>query len=156
MDATTTQSTTLLANIAADHPAITFSEGPVFAYSPTEKSITYNTSEAAWPYYLLHELGHALCGHDKYHRDIELLEIEREAWEKSIELTKRYGLDRPTDELVDAALDTYRDWLHRRSICPKCEQNGAQHTENSYLCLVCEQSWQVSHEKTCRSYRKKI
>lgn len=156
MGATTTQLTTLVHDIARDFPAITLVKGDTFAYSPVDNTIQYETSTPDWQYYLLHELGHALCGHTDFHLDIDLLKMEREAWERSHQLTHRYHLPPPPTEIVESALDSYRDWLHKRSSCPTCRQSGIQKKTSTYTCLICNQQWSVTKEKVCRPYRKKV
>ncbi len=105
---------------------------------------------------MLHELGHALLGHTSYKRDIELIVMEREAWEQARSIGNRFGHP-VTDEIIEDALDTYRDWLHRRSLCPNCAMTGIQTDNYTYHCPTCTQSWRVNEARTCqlKRYRTK-
>jgi predicted RNA-binding Zn-ribbon protein involved in translation (DUF1610 family) len=54
---------------------------------------------------------------------------------------------------IQDCLDTYRDWLHRRSRCPTCGMHVLQDKSNSYKCFNCGTSWQVSGRRFARPYR---
>lgn len=86
---------------------------------------------------LLHEVGHALLGHCEYGVDLERLKMERAAWEKARELCGRYGVEYD-EAAVEGALDTYRDWLHRRSRCAKCGLTRFQGADGRYRCPGCD------------------
>lgn len=104
----------------------------------------------------LHELGHAICNHQKYGRDIELVIMEREAWDRALELSRRYGIDIDPDEIEDY-LDTYRDWLDKRSRCPKCHQTGWQDQQQlTYHCPNCGSSWQANDARKTALRRRLI
>lgn len=93
---------------------------------------------------LLHELGHALCEHKNFVQDIELLHIEREAWEEAKLIGERYGVMISNDK-IESAMDEYRDWLHQRSLCPNCNQTGLQRrSDYRYKCLNCDTVWTVN------------
>jgi hypothetical protein len=149
MDATIMPSITSLATkLQADFPAFTFTGADEFRWSPKEKTIFYDqTSDDQAS--LLHELSHASLHHTDYTKDIELIEMERDAWEyATIHLAKRYAV--PIDDAtVQDALDTYRDWLHARSTCPHCKATGLQTKKNQYKCLVCETEWRVNDARVC-------
>jgi len=49
--------------------------------------------------------------------------MEAAAWEKALELAKTYGITLD-QEVSEKHLNTYRDWMHARSTCPKCEATG--------------------------------
>lgn len=159
MDATTMPSipSPLLQRLKRDYPALTFVEGTDFAWSPVTKTIVYNPKALEGPAFLLHELAHASLNHTLYKRDIELLVMERAAWDLAMSsLGPRYDYD-IDDELVEQTLDTYRDWLHARSTCPSCGSTGLQTKQREYKCLACGQIWQVNEARTCelRRYTKK-
>lgn len=138
-----------------DFPAITFVAGKTASWSPATQCITYSpgpSQTATWS--LLHELGHALLGHASYASDVELLQKEVAAWEKAIEVAKGYGVA-IDEEHLQACLDTYRDWLHKRSACPSCGQHGLQASQSLYNCLNCQNTWKVSSARFCRPYRLK-
>ena len=136
-------------------PDIQFSPGDRFAWSPSERKITYTTDqmEAEGRWALLHETGHAMLGHLNYRSDIELLKMEVAAWDKAKELAKALNL-KIDEEHIQQCLDSYRDWLHRRSTCPSCGTNTLQSDKNAmYACFNCHSKWQVSPSRFCRAYR---
>ena len=116
-------------------------------------TVTYtpDTTDCA----LLHELAHALLGHSGYHFDIDLLRLERKAWDHARRvLAPRYNVTITQDD-SENALDTYRDWLHNRSLCPDCHLSGLQTSTRAYLCVACARTWRANPAKTCalRRYR---
>jgi len=100
-----------------------------------------NYLEAPEKYMLsaLHEVGHAILEHKFYATDPERLKMERAAWEKAKELCLRYGVAYDT-EYVERELDTYRDWLHRKSKCPECGLTRYQTRDGRYHCPSCEET----------------
>lgn len=101
----------------------------------------------------LHELAHAVLKHEDYEYDIELVRMEAEAWERvKTDFCDRYGVIWD-EELAQGEIDTYRDWLYKRSLCPTCGRNGWQSGKNKYRC-VCGYSWGVNEDKFKRIYRK--
>jgi predicted RNA-binding Zn-ribbon protein involved in translation (DUF1610 family) len=159
MAVTTTSSKTsktFIGRIIKDYPQFTFHPGPQEHWSPKTKTITYSESESLdeLRYGLLHELAHALLGHDTYKSDFELLKLESQAWELAVKIGKKYGVKLDGDHIQDC-LDTYRDWLHRRSKCPTCGMHVLQNSPNSYKCFNCGTSWQVSSRRFARPYRLK-
>lgn len=154
MDATTTPSTTLLQALKKDFPDISFVKSDLFHWSPEKKTVYYrNTSDSAS---LMHEIAHASLGHAEYGYDIELLKMERDAWEyaRSV-LAKKYQVKISADQ-ADMMLDTYRDWMHSRSLCPNCQATGIQSDKNRYTCLACTNSWKVNEARSCALRRYKI
>ena len=137
----------LLAKLADDFPALQFTEDVDFRWSDKDSTVYYDPhGDAAL---LLHEIAHAELKHVSYERDITLLEMERDAWDHAIKhLFPRYGIT-PREELVDEALDTYRDWLHARSMCPHCQSTGIQTRVSSYKCLACGTKWRVNEARIC-------
>jgi hypothetical protein len=104
---------------------------------------------------LLHETGHGLLVHADYQSDLELLHMEVAAWEKAKELGQAFGVQIDPNHIEDC-LDTYRDWLHRRSTCPTCGSVSLQHNSTEYHCHNCNAMWQVSSSRFCRPYRQLI
>jgi hypothetical protein len=159
MAAMTTSSRTsasLVKRLAADYPQFKFKAGRREHWSPKTKTITYEAgSPQNTSYGLLHELAHALLGHDNYHSDFELLKLESLAWQTAAEIGLKYGV-KIDDEHIQNCLDTYRDWLHRRSKCPTCGMHVLQADPRTYKCFNCGASWQVSAGRFARSYRKSI
>ena len=155
MAATTTAFNNLLQQLRADFPELTFVAGDRFQWSARSATVTYDTSNPEHLAVLLHETAHGVLGHDSYLYDLDLIQLEREAWSTAIELGARY--DVPVDEVtVEDALDTYRDWLHQRSICPQCGSNGVQTRAYTYACVICHQNWRVNEARTCGLKRTKI
>jgi hypothetical protein len=144
----------LIANLKHDFPAYIFVSGEDFLWSPETKTITYiadSDDQAS----LLHELAHAILGHAAYNRDIELLELERSAWQYATDhLADTYTTVIPSNQVEDS-LDTYRDWLHARSTCPACGATGLQIKKNEYKCIACHEKWRVNDARLCalRRYR---
>ena len=140
-----------LKNRAANEPHLehlTFQEGELFHWSHTACAITYVPTDVHAAQYLLHEFGHALLEHADYHRDVELLQMERAAWDSAITLSNDIGID-IDDDLIEDSLDSYRDWLHGRSLCPQCNSTGIQTAAKEYRCLSCATIWKVNEAKTC-------
>jgi hypothetical protein len=148
----------LLSRLRVAYPDITFSEGTQCSWSPRSQTVIYavavksNDAVACWS--LLHELGHAVLGHKAYKSDLELLQLESEAWEQAKLLGQKYGYTIDEDHIQDC-LDTYRDWLHQRSACPTCNNRSLQHSLNTYKCFNCNEVWSVTSARFCRPYRKK-
>lgn len=146
----------LLEKLKTDYPQLKLVAGKSFCWSPASKQISYKLREqspqGAWS--LLHEVGHALLQHKAYTLDFELLELEVIAWQKAKLLAAQYGLTIEGDH-IENCLDTYRDWLYRRSICPNCETvclqcDASQH----YRCFNCHTTWRVAASRFCRPYRQ--
>lgn len=155
MDATIMPSTlSLIARLETDLPDVEFRPGESFRWSPPEKTIFYaDTADHAS---LAHEVSHALLHHGDYAKDIDLLKMERDAWEYAATvLAKKYGLTIDEDTIQDA-LDTYRDWLHARSTCPTCRAIGLQTAPRTYSCLACTTSWRVNEARSCELRRYAI
>lgn len=155
-DASSTVTTpSLVKKLSVDFPEITFTSHPsACAWNPSKAQILYG--ESTDPDELLHEVGHAILGHSSYARDIELLRIERDAWEYAIaNLAPIYKIVIERD-VAEAALDTYREWLHERSKCPSCNMNGIQNSATSYKCISCHEHWKVNDARICRLRRTRI
>lgn len=145
----------LVSNLRSDFPALTFTEGKIFCWSPKQQEIVYTLTKlkATSPWALLHEVGHGLLGHFNYTSDFELLRLEVAAWEKAREIASRYDI-KISDEHIQNCLDTYREWLHRRSTCPHCSNRSLQQNHTAYHCFNCQTTWQVSASRFCRAYRQ--
>jgi hypothetical protein len=146
----------LLLRLRSDFPQLKFTAGTRFFWSPAGREIVYaeNASGPRAIFSLLHETGHALLEHQRYTLDFELLELEVAAWKHAKKLATDYGIDIDEDHIQDC-LDTYRDWLYRRSICPSCTTKALQQDDSPrYQCFNCQASWSVSPSRFCRPYRK--
>lgn len=156
MDVTTMlRKSSLPSRLGQDFPQFTFATDLAFRWSSLENTIYYPENNDYNDQELLHELSHALLGHTDYTQDVELLRIESEAWEYAKKyLASNYRVTISQEE-VESLLDTYRDWLHARSLCPVCHQNGLQTTTGTYQCLNCRCQWRANEAKLCmlRRYR---
>ena len=157
MDAIATsnkKSEQLVKRLAADYEQFKFKNGSQEHWSPKTQTITFNPAEPAQKFAcaLLHELAHAILGHNTYASDFELLKLESEAWELAAKLGEKYQV-KISEDHIQNCLDTYRDWLHRRSQCPRCNMHVMQNDTNSYQCFNCQTRWHVSSGRFVRPYR---
>lgn len=145
----------LLKTLANDYPDLTLTAGEQFEWHPNETVIVYNQNDPSFEARLLHEIGHYLLSHTSYDRDIDLVAMERDAWQAArITLGPTYSITISSDE-IDADMDTYRDWLHSRSTCPYCESTGIQTSKKAYTCVTCRKTWKVNEARTCALRRYK-
>jgi len=145
---------TLIETLARDFPQFTFTPSDNLHWSFTTQEVFYSEDKLDGSADgLLHELGHAVLGHNDFTDDLDLIYKEIAAWEKAKELAKVYG--QPLNEdYIQACLGSYRDWLHKRSSCPRCGAHGLQAAQKRYNCLNCEQTWNVSGSHHTRPYRQ--
>lgn len=145
----------LLHRLQQDHPQLDFTPGTQFRWSPLKQQILFVKKQLAQPqgyWTILHELSHALLGHQGYSSDLDLVRMESAAWEHAHQLAEVYELSIPND-YIQNCLDTYRDWLHLRSACPRCTTHSLQQNEQNYACYNCGHAWRVSTSRFCRPYR---
>ncbi len=146
----------LVSTLSKRFPALKFTAGNQFCWSPETGEIFYkseaNSRQATWS--LLHETGHALLEHSGYRADFELIKLEMAAWERARQLAA--GLEITIDEgHIQDCLDTYRDWLYKRSICPNCTAKSLQQGDFvHYRCFNCHTVWRVTASRFCRAYRR--
>lgn len=145
-------------SLSQDFPAIQFCHGKNFCWSPKEQTITYpdralNDDTDVWA--LLHETAHSILGHQDYTTDLQLLMMEVAAWDEAKKQADTRGITIDEEHIQDC-LDTYRDWLHRRSTCPTCGVVGLQRAAKEYSCHNCPTIWHVSAARFCRPYRLKV
>lgn len=145
----------ILESLRRDFTDIKFVPADKFKWAPEDKTIYYSRDKQNGDWSLLHEAGHMLCGHESYLDDLGLLRMEVEAWEKAKELAIKYNHS-INEEHIQQCLDTYRDWIYKRSTCPNCSQAGAEKSTGQYACINCNHRWQVSSERFCRTYRKTV
>jgi hypothetical protein len=136
-------------------PGIKLEAAESFFWSPKLKKITYNqsiinTEVGIWS--MLHEAAHASLNHISYNSDLGLLKLEVEAWNEAKKLADKLEI-KIDDSHIQDCLDTYRDWLHRRSTCPNCGVICLQSSPTDYSCHNCHTSWHVSTSRFCRPYR---
>lgn len=145
----------LLVALKKDHPKLVFRAHERFYWSPNTGEVFYDKARIeseAGEWALLHEVGHAILGHQTYESDVELVKLEAAAWEKAKEIGKTYNITLSEDHIQDC-MDTYRDWLHQRSACPRCNTRSLQQDASTYKCFNCGQIWRVSSSRFCRPYR---
>lgn len=148
----------LLEKLKRDYPQIKFKSGNSFFWSPKDRTVTYDSSVteselSGWS--LLHEVSHGILNHKAYKSDFELMLLEVDAWEHARKLGLSYGVKIDIEHIEDC-LDTYRDWLHSRSTCPRCGINTLQKDSRTYACFNCSASWKVSDSRFCRPYRRMV
>lgn len=144
----------LIHKLKVDYPDITFFETDDFVWAPDTRTVSYSTEQPNASALLLHELAHGLLDHQEYTRDIQLLAMETAAWEKAKELADRYNV-RLSEDVLQAHLDTYRDWMHARSTCPECTATGYQTKPLYYACPACSHEWRVNEARLCGLKRYK-
>ena len=147
----------LLIKIKAKYPKLIFTPSDSFYWSPATKEIFYdqNSSSIIGKWSLLHEVGHALLNHSEYGADFMLIDLEIEAWQKALDVASYFHISIDKNHIEDC-LDTYRDWLYKRSVCPKCSNKSLQQSDfRYYRCFNCHMIWQVSTSRFHRTYRKK-
>ena len=146
---------TLLQRFRKEYPDILFVPSDNTYWDSEKKTIFYQLSSENFLWSVLHELGHAQQQHSTYKNDLQLLIMEKEAWSAAKELGNKFQV-KFDENYVEDCLDSYRDWLHRRSLCPVCNQTGIQNDSLQYICLNCKSKWEVSISRFCRSYRRTI
>lgn len=146
----------LIKQLRQDYPHYAFKAGAEFRWRPATGTIYYVTEANEAAALLLHEVAHAVLGHDEYTFDVELLRLETAAWEYARQpLARQYAVTvDPT--LMDSSLETYRLWLYKRSLCPVCQQTGVQHQKNAYSCINCRHSWRVNEARSCALKRTRL
>lgn len=157
MDVMSTSKTELksfLGELKRDYPNLKFKRGLQENWSAKTMTVTYNHRQPIdqLKCSLMHEVAHALLEHKNYTSDFELLKMEAEAWELAAKLGTKYGL-KIDDQHIQNCLDTYRDWLHKRSLCPTCGIHVIQQSPSIYKCFNCQMLWRVSSGRFVRPYR---
>lgn len=132
--------------------------GKHFAYSSSSQAITYAPKEVFTPkgfLALLHEISHAKLNHFNYDFDLELLEMEKEAWNevKKEAHSHKVVID---ENHIEECLSSYTSWITKRSSCPVCATFGLQKSHNTFQCFSCQTRWVVNERKDRRVLRKII
>ena len=129
-------STNFLKTIKNTYPNLAFKQGKRFSFRP-KNTIIFDPTAENFKFLLLHELGHALNGDFSYKTDIERLKIEVSAWKTAKSLAKTFKI--PFDEeFMESELDSYRDWLHKKSLCKSCGLTRYQTPDGAYHCPHCD------------------
>ena len=130
-----------LDQLKQDYPQFKFIKGDHYMWSSQKRTIYYRLPIDLR--LILHELSHGLLNHSTYILDIDLLKKEVDAWEKAKQLAKDYNI-RIQPKLIKNKLETYRNWLDKRSRCPNCHLIGVQKRYNqNYSCINCHRKWSV-------------
>lgn len=146
--------TSLAEQLSRDFPTLHFMGDGDFQWSHDTQTVHYDPEGSAAE--LLHELAHGILAHHHYAKDIELLALERDAWTHAqTMLAPHYNVPVSQDDIQDA-LDTYRDWLHARSTCPTCSATGFETTKHHYQCPACRSKWRVNDARVCALRRQQI
>ena len=130
------QEAEFLKQLQGDFGWLRFVMGRKFAFRPP-KTVVIGPSEPFSRLLALHEVGHALCRHKAFRTDVERLKMENQAWDKARGLALRYDVE-VDEDVIQGELDTYRDWLHQKSRCPKCGLTRFQSPDSRYHCPRCE------------------
>lgn len=138
----------LIKKLKETYPQFTFEASSDYLWSPSKQTIYYSDNGAKGNEYLIHELAHALLGHSSYSYDIELLPMERDAWDKAVELAEDFDIE-IREDIIEANLDSYRNWMHARSTCPTCGATGVQTKKRLYKCPACAKNWRVNDARIC-------
>lgn len=154
MDATTTPSiNSLIDKLRLNYPDLRFTASDSFEWNVAEKQVLFDPNDDLGIERLLHEVGHAQLQHEGFHKDVDLIAMERAAWELAkTDIGPKFDVRIPADVIEDD-LDTYRGWLHARSTCPECESTGLQIKRHTYKCLACSKNWRVNDARTCELRR---
>ena len=78
---------------------LTLVQGEMFRWNHRACAIHYNPANSHACERLIHEYGHALLNHTGYSRDIELIAMERAAWQEAIKAAARAGYSAPYSPL---------------------------------------------------------
>jgi hypothetical protein len=148
----------LLRHLGERFPGLQYKLGKSFYWSPVTKEIFYgptskDLTQDLWA--LLHETSHALLNHVNYTTDIELIHLEIDAWERAKTLAKELKLEiLIREDHIQNCIDTYRNWLYARCICPVCGTKSLQQPKTlRYRCFNCHTTWKVTSSRFCRAYR---
>ncbi len=146
----------MLKDLVALYPDIKFLPSSHYMWSPRAGTVYYEPATIATAkgrMTLLHELGHAILTHHNYIYDIELLNMEVEAWSQARSLAKQLELAINEDHVEDC-LDTYRLWIFKRSQCPTCANTSLQTSRTTYECFICHAQWKVAQNHSSLSPRR--
>lgn len=155
MAVTTTASlSSIWQSIRDTYSQFSYKRAKTARWSPDETTVYFLPIRSSEDYaYNLHELGHALCGHSGFTQDIDLLGLEREAWDRAAVMAGHYDTA-IVPSLIEASLDSYREWMHTRSRCPHCRSAGIQQKVSlDYSCPLCGTRWHTNDARQCELRR---
>lgn len=134
----------LIHRLENDFPDISFVEAKEFRWSSQKNTIFYNSSGPHVAALLLHEVAHSQLDHTAVTSDIELVRMECDAWiyaEQTLAPTYEVTI---SEDIREDSLDSYREWLHTRSLCKECLSNGVQTKTDTYKCIICGCQWRTT------------
>ncbi len=148
----------LLESVKIDFSHLRFEPGEHFVWQPAFNTVSYvddllETESGSWS--LLHELGHARLGHKRYRDDLQLMMMEVQAWNEAITIARDYGII-IDEKHIDDCLESYRNWLHKRSRCIDCKTSSLQQDVVTYQCHNCQTKWTVPESKICKIRKTRI
>lgn len=126
----------LLDKISNAYPNLSLKPGSRFLFRPP-RTVFYNKDDKNFALLIMHEIGHAILGNSSFKTDIERLKIERNAWDEAKKLCKKFNIPFNKD-LAEDELDSYRNWLHQKSLCKTCGLTRYQTIDGKYHCPKCE------------------
>ncbi len=141
--------------IIKDFPQFTFVPGGFFMWSPHTNSIVYDTRRVKsndGQIALVHEIGHGLLAHRLYRYDMQLIQMEMDAWDQVRQLAPKYSLYIDEGHIA-RCIATYDKWLTKRATCPDCENFSLQKGRDQYGCFACGSVWDVNWRKDRRVTR---
>lgn len=138
-------------------PDLNFIAGRFFMWAPSQDAIFYDPSRLKnndGKLALLHEIGHARLRHRFYKYDMELLQMEMDAWDVVRQLAPTFGLSVDEDHIRNC-IATYDEWLSKRATCPDCDNFSLQKDFTHYACFACGSRWKVN-ERLDRRVKRTI
>ena len=134
--------------IIAAYPKQRFLPAGYFAYDAGEDVINYDPTllnQASGKLALLHEISHALLGHFHYRFDFELFAMEMDAWNMTRKLALKHSIALE-EQYIAQCMESYDNWLTKRSTCPKCHKFNMQSVPSRFQCYHCRTKWKVSKD----------
>lgn len=146
----------VLVQLQNQDTSVKYIAGNEFKWSYKERTITYiNNNEYTSIWALIHESAHAQLNHNNYKTDQQLLTLEMQAWQRAKTIANSLDVKIDQDYIEDC-LDTYRDWLHKRSTCPTCHIASTQNNVGTYKCFNCLCCWNVPVSPQCKIIKTKV
>lgn len=134
----------LINKLSGDFPEVHFVEAKEFKWSSQKNTIFHNPSHPHADALLLHEIAHSQLSHQNITSDIELVRMECDAWIYAEQtLAPKYGVT-ILEDIREDSLDSYREWLHTRSLCKECLSSGVQTKTDTYKCIICGCQWHTT------------
>lgn len=129
--------TNFLEKVKTKYPIYHFHFGKKFSFRPPKSIYLGSPNDSNFEMLTLHELAHAELGHFSYKTDIERIKMEVSAWETTKKLCQEFNIPF-NSSLSEEELDSYRNWLHQKSLCKKCKLTRYQTPDGTYHCPHCD------------------